>query len=447
MTVTPARLHLVADTDHDDSQDAALDQLVHQLRRSVAGSLNRQPADTGGPPDERAVDDLISAGLASFGQAAIAAGRQPLSAADAGLVRTSVRNAILGLGALQPLLEDPDINNVELVGLEVFAEYRDGRWAQLRPVFASEEDLQTWVREQATRGKGDERRFDRGSPAVSVQLPDGSRMFAVMEVAAATSVSIRRHRYATVTLDELTDLGAISPVMARLLDAAVRARLNIVCCGGMNLGKTTLLRALSTGIGADERIVTIEQAFELGLHTDPRHPNTVALQARSANVEGVGEIPLAAQVDWSKQMNAARVIVGEVRGPEAVPMIEAMSMGCDGSMATIHASSTEQALRKLQLYMARAGAGFSFDVSAELIAMAVDLVVGIGWADGGTRVVSSIREVTAAHGGQVISNEIYRPGEDNRGRYAVPLREATAVRLRRHGFDPGWLDADRDGWR
>jgi pilus assembly protein CpaF len=303
------------------------------------------------------------------------------------------------------------------------------------------------VRQQAARALGDERRFDRGSPAVTVELPDGSRLFAVMEVAAKTAVSIRRHHYTTIDLDDLVDLDTLSATMARLLDAAVRARLNIVCCGGMNLGKTTLLRALASGIGADERIVTIEQAFELGLHRDPRHPNTVALQARTANVEGVGEIPLAAQVDWAKQMNAARVIVGEVRGPEAVPMIEAMSLGCDGSMATVHASATEQALRKLQLYMARAGTAFSFDISAELIGMAVDLVIGLDWSTDGRRVVASIREVTGAHGGRVSSNEVYRPGPDNRGRYAVPLREATAARLRAHGFDPGSLDADRDGWR
>ena len=445
MTVSPVRLALVR-PDSDSSTDTELDSLAAQIRRSVADSLG--PGRSGdGEVSLAVVDELIARGLASYGQAAIAAGHQPLAASDAAAVTRRVRDALLGLGALQPLLDDPDINNIELVGLDVFVQYRDDRWAQLRPVFASEEDLQVWVRQQAARAPGDERRFDRGSPAVSVHLPDGSRMFAVMDVAAATAVSIRRHHYTTISLGDLVELGTMSTVMARLCDAAVRARLNIVCAGGMNLGKTTLLRALAAGIGPEERIVTIEQAFELGLHRDARHPNTVALQARTANVEGVGEIPLATQVDWAKQMNAGRVIVGEVRGPEAVPMIEAMTLGCDGSMATVHASTTEQALRKLQLYMARAATALSFDVSAELIGMAVDLVVGLDWSTDGCRVVTSIREVTGGHGARVASNEIYRPGPDNRGRYAVPLRETTGARLCAHGFDPAWLDADRDGWR
>jgi len=348
---------------------------------------------------------------------------------------------------VQALLTEDDIDNVELIGTAVHVQYSNGTWEQLPPVFASDADLQTWVRQQAARAPGDERRFDRGSPAVSLRLPDGSRMFAVTEVAASTSVSIRRHRFQQTSLADLClSLGTLSPAMRDLCDALVRARFNLVIGGGMNTGKTTLLRALAAAIPPWERLVTVESAFELGLHEDPRHANTVALQARAANLEGVGEIRLAEQTDWTKQMNASRVIVGEVRGPEVVPMIDAMSLGCDGSMATVHASGSEEALHRLQLYAARAGDRLPFNISAALIGMAVNVVIHLAFTADGRRVVSSIREVTGADGNTVTSNEIYRPGPDGRGLYTVPPRERTIRALRAVGFDPARLDADRHRW-
>jgi Flp pilus assembly CpaF family ATPase len=424
--------------------DAVEDRLAGQVYASVVRAL-----DTRGPqadvPRADLVDDLIASSVASLRQSQIAAGQQPLDPAAMARLTRRVRDDLVGMGALQPLLDDPKIINIELVGTDVFVQHTGGDWAQLAPVFDTETDLQAWVRAQAAHAPGDERRFDRGSPAVSVRLPDGSRMFAVMEVAARTSVSIRRHHYTSVTLADLIRLGTLSPGLAGLLNAAVGARLNIVVAGGMNLGKTTLLRALAAGIEPVERLVTVEQAFELGLHHDDRHPNMVALQARMPNVEGIGEITVAAQVDWAKQMNASRVIVGEVRGPEVVPMIEAMSLGCDGSMATVHASTSAQALRKLQMYCARAADGLPFQVSATLIGMAVDLVVCLGWA-GDVRVVTSVREVTGADGDQVASNEVFRPGPDNRAVYAM-APSATTARLRQVGFNPATLSDDRNGWR
>jgi len=255
-----------------------------------------------------------------------------------------------------------------------------------------------------------------------------------------------------------------------LLAAAVRARKNLVVSGAMNSGKTTLLRALAAEIDPRERIVTIEQAFELGLDTgSTRHPDIVALEARPANTEGEGRIPVADLVRRSLRMNADRVIVGEVLGDEVLPMLNAMSQGRSGSMCTIHAESSAGVFRRIASYAVQAPERLPLEASNLLVSGAIHFVVHLDsemhdhGVNGGTattwgptsadpdwfpptgrrsRFVSSVREVVDAKGVQVISNEIYRPGPDRRAVPASPLRADTAAELRRFGFehDPGWTD-------
>jgi Flp pilus assembly CpaF family ATPase len=258
-------------------------------------------------------------------------------------VITEVINEVFGMAGLQPLLDDPSVETINVNRFDrVFVQYHDGRRAQVAPIAASNDELTNLVRMLAARASSEERRFDRGAPAVNLQLPGGERLFAVMALTSdgVTALSIRRHGYRTVTLPQLREVGTLDCGLEQFLRSLVRSRKNILITGGTGSGKTTLLRALASEMDRMERIVTIEDAFELGLNVDPeRHTDVTALQAREPNIEGEGGISQAELVRWGLRMSPDRVIVGEIRGPEVIPMCNAMSQGNDGSMATLHASS------------------------------------------------------------------------------------------------------------
>jgi pilus assembly protein CpaF len=270
-------------------------------------------------------------------------------------------------------------------------------------------------------------------------LPDGSRLFAVFALTAngRPSVAIRRHRYLTVDLAELRRLEMIDAELARFLAALVRARKNLLITGGTGIGKTTLLRALAAEIDPAERLVTVEDAFELGLDRDPQlHPDVVALQAREANIEGEGAVSQADLVRWALRMSPDRVIVGEIRGPEVVPMCNAMSQGNDGSMATLHASSSRIAFTRLAAYAAQGPERLPLEATNLLIASAVHFVIHLSESPDKKRVVSSVREVVDADERQIVSNEVYRPGHDRRAVAAAPLRSETLDDLIDAGYEP-----------
>lgn len=366
-----------------------------------------------------------------------------------------VINELFGMAGLQPLLDDPRIETINANRYDrVFVQYTDGRRAQVAPIAASNEELTDLVRLLAARASSQERRFDYGCPAVNLQLPGGERLFAVMGLTAGgvSALSIRRHGYLTVTLPELRARGTLDPGLEQFLRAMVRARKNILITGGTGAGKTTLLRGLASEMDSMERIVTIEDAFELGLELDPDiHADVTAFQAREANVEGEGAISQAELVRWGLRMSPDRVIVGEIRGPEVIPMCNAMSQGNDGSMATLHASSSRIAFTRLASYAAQGAERLPLEATNLLVASAVHFVVHLARGradrtDRTTRVVSSIREVVGADGPQVISNEIYRPGPDHRARpVAGSLRSDTLDDLVDAGFDPGLLE-EPEGW-
>ncbi|HEV2360786.1 MAG TPA: ATPase, T2SS/T4P/T4SS family, partial [Acidimicrobiales bacterium] len=206
--------------------------------------------------------------------------------------------------------------------------HADGTKVRVAPVAETDDELVEVIRSAAARFGLSERRFDNSCPELDLRLPDGSRLSALMSVTARPALSVRRHRYVDLELADLTNMGALDEEVAVFLAAAVRARKNIVVGGAMNSGKTTLVRALASEIPPRERVVTIEQAFELGLDSMPdRHPDLVALEARHANAEGEGEIQMARLVRRALRMNADRVVVGEVLGDEVLPMLNAMSQG------------------------------------------------------------------------------------------------------------------------
>lgn len=393
--------------------------LDYAARRAVARSLLTEAADA------YAAEQL-----------ARSAGPGMVPDAVEARVIDSVLDEVFGLAGLAPLLANPELENININGCnQVFVRYADGRRERRAPVAASDAELVGLIRDLAARSGVEERRFDRGSPIVNFSLPGGERASAVMAVTARPSLSIRRHRFTRVTLEDLAKKRTVDRGLHSFLTAMVRARKNVLITGGTTIGKTTMLRALAAAIPPWERLITIEDVFELGL--GEHHPDVVAMQAREANVEGQGRITQSDLVWQSLRMSPDRVIVGEVRGPEVIPLTNAMSMGNDGSMGTVHCSSSAGVFTKLAAYAVQGAERLPLEATTLLVASAVHFVVHLARARGerSTRVVSSVREVIGVDGHLVVSNEVWRPGADLRAVPGVPLRTETVEELVEAGFD------------
>lgn len=414
------------------------DQLSARLRAD--GKAERPPL---GPLQRRQLAEaVLRDSVESIAQKRLQGGLELFNADVERRAVAEVLAELFGAGRLDPLLADTSIENINVYGAErVFVKRADGTREMLPPIVDSDEDLVHLIRTLAARSGIEERRFDNASPIVNFALPSGERVSAVMTVTARPSVSIRRHRLRRVNLGELRDNGTINPGMESFLAALVRARKNVLVTGGTTIGKTTLLRALASAIPAHERLITIEDVFELGLDQDPAHADVVALQAREPNLEGVGAITLSDLVWQSLRMQPDRVIVGEVRGPEVIPLTNAMSMGNDGSMGTLHASSSAGAFTKLGAYAVQGPERLTLEATNLLVASALHFVVHLDLSpDRRHRVVSSVREVVDADGRQIISNEVWRPGPDLRAVPAAPLRSRTLDELIAAGYDPELAD-------
>ncbi|WP_435602866.1 CpaF family protein [Streptomyces sp. bgisy130] len=405
--------------------------------------------DTAGLPAEdetsrrATVGRLLTEELGAQRRLALAHGSQVVDAAVEERVAQAVMDALFGTGSLERLLADTTIENICINGCDVvWVKDAAGTWRREIPVAASDAELVELVRTLAAGTGGEERRFDRGMPRLNLQLADGSRLFAVMAVTGRVSLTIRRHRFPAASMAELVRLAVCDQQLAAFLRALVRARKNIVIGGGTNVGKTTVLRAFAHEIPPEERLVTIEDTFELGLDADATaHPNVVAMQAREPNIEGKGGIDQAELVRWGLRMSPDRVIVGEIRGAEVIPMCNAMSQGNDGSLSTIHASTSRGVFTKLASYAAQAPERLSLEATNLMVASAVHFVVHLGWDAAGCRVIDSVREVIDADGAQVVSNEVYRPGPDGRAVPATPLRTETF-----HDLAAAGLEADSDAF-
>jgi Flp pilus assembly CpaF family ATPase len=419
------------------------ERLAQQIRDDeAAGSVPMTDAA------RRVLAEKILADVAEeYTQTMLTTGQQVVAPDTEQLLMTTVLNEVFGAAGLEPLLKDPSIENINVTGDRVFIRYADGRRDRLPPVVASDTELVHLIRELAARSGVEERRFDRGSPGVNFQLPTGERAFAVMAVTVRPSLSIRRHRFRHATLAQLCATGTMTTAVESLLRAVVRARKNVLITGGTAIGKTTLLRAMAAEIPPWERLITIEDVYELGLDTDEQaHPDVVAMQAREANIEGQGAVSQAELLRWALRMSPDRVIVGEVRGPEVIPMCNAMSQGNDGSMATLHSSSSGGAFTKLAAYAIQGPERLPLEATNLLVANALDFVVHLDKPreQDGRRVVSSIREVIDADDKQIVSNEVFRPGMDRRAMPGVPLRTQTLDDLVAVGFDP--QEAFRTEW-
>ena len=424
------------------------DALVRRLRQQVSDLLAehvRAAEETGRPLERDAqrglAAELIARQLDVVARERLDAGDDPLALADEDALRDAVFHALFGLGALERYLQDPTVENIVANGCDqVWLLHADGTKRRGEPIAASDEDLVALLQAAASRMGRSERRFDIAEPELNLRLPDGSRLHAVMAVSKRPSITIRRHRHAKVTLEDLVGLGTLSPELAEFCRALVLARRNIAVVGGTNVGKTTFLRALINTVPAEERLVVVEDESELNLSDFPElHEDVVELERRQANIEGRGEIDMWQLVRMTLRMAPQRIIVGEVRGGEVVNMLLAMSHGNDGSMCTLHADSSAGAFTKIQLYAGMAQEPLSADTARVLIATSLHFVVHLRQLPDGRRVVSSVREVTGEDGAQIQTNEVLRPGRDGVAVVGDPLSDANLHRLLAVGFDPATL--------
>lgn len=340
---------------------------------------------------------------------------------------------LFGLGALQPFLDDrePDVEEVSVNSPRTGFLRRSGNQRErFDPGLRSEEELRDFIQRVVSRAG---RRIDEASPYVSVRLEDGCRLTAVLPpLTEQPRLTVRIPRLRARSLEDLVELGTAEPELARFLEAAVRGRLNILVSGGTFSGKTTTLRALCGAISPEERVVTIEEDPELGLEGDVL-PNCIGLWTRLPNLEGVGEVRVRQLVKLALRMCPDRIVVGEVRGQEAIDMLAAMNSGHEGSMCSIHADSGRRALDKLVQYVLQGRERWTARATRELIAESIDLAVQMAYDESsGRRLVSEVVEVAGLEDGVILTNTLFhREG----GRLvASGVLPRGADRLRRGGW-------------
>jgi pilus assembly protein CpaF len=310
---------------------------------------------------------------------------------------------ILGLGPLEPLLADDGITEVMVNGPEDIYIERDGKIQKTQAVFESNDHLMRII-ERIVAPLG--RRIDESSPMVDARLPDGSRVNAVIPPISliGPTVTIRKFSKDPLTVEQLIKFGSVTPEAMQLLKACVKAKLNILISGGTGSGKTTFLNVLSGYIPGDERIVTVENAAELQL----RQEHVVTLESRPPNIEGKGEVTIQDLVINCLRMRPDRIIVGECRGPEAFDMLQAMNTGHEGSMTTIHANNTRDALGRLENMILMAGMELPHRAIREQIAAALDVIIQLERMRDGTRKVVTVSEIQGMEGDVVTMSDIFK---------------------------------------
>ena len=318
----------------------------------------------------------------------------PLAEHERALLCERVLLLATGLGPLEPLLADPAVDEVMVNGHGSVYVERGGRLERTEVSFVSDADLMHAV-ERILAPLG--RRVDEGSPLCDARLPDGSRVNVIIPPLSLTGpcLTIRRFRREGFSLRDLAANGTLTPGAADLLALAVAARASILVSGGTGSGKTTTLNALSGAIPGEERIVTIEDAAELRL----RQRHVVRLEARPPNLEGSGEVAIRQLVRNALRMRPDRIVIGEVRGGEALDLLQALNTGHDGSLSTIHANSPADALRRIETLALMAGVGLPHAAIREQVASAVDVVVHQARRPDGSRAVESVTEVVRVAGG------------------------------------------------
>lgn len=327
----------------------------------------------------------------------------PLTGPEKQLLLAEVLNEIFGLGPLEPLLRDPLISDILVNGPKQVYIEKQGRLEKTSVTFKDDSHLMRVIQRI---GANVGRRIDESSPMLDARLADGSRVNAIIPPLAldGPSVSIRRFGTIPIDINKLLELESITPEMTFFLESCVQSKVNVLISGGTGTGKTTLLNALSRWIPEGERVVTIEDAAELQLQRE----HVVRLETRPPNIEGKGQIIQRDLVRNSLRMRPDRIIVGEVRGQEALDMLQAMNTGHEGSMTTIHANTPRDALRRLENMVSMAGMSIPVRAIREQISSALDILVQIGRLVGGRRKIVNVSEITGMEGDTICLNDIFR---------------------------------------
>ncbi|HET8730627.1 MAG TPA: CpaF family protein [Moraxellaceae bacterium] len=351
---------------------------------------------------------------------------------------SDIQNEVLGLGPLEPLLADPTISDILANTADAVFVERRGRLEKTDIRFTDNAHLLKIIDKIVSRIG---RRVDESSPMVDARLPDGSRVNAIIPPLAIDGpiLSIRRFSVTPLMMHDLIGFKSLTEPMAKVLHGLVQAKVNMLISGGTGSGKTTLLNAMSAAIPHNERIVTIEDAAELQL----QQPHVVRLETRPPNIEGKGEVTQRALVRNSLRMRPDRIIVGEVRGAEALDMMQAMNTGHEGSLTTIHANSPRDALTRLENMVSMAGLNLPTRFMRQQIASAISVVVQVSRLSDGHRRITSIQEVTGMEGDIVSMQEIFtyeQTGVTEKGEVqgyfrATGIRPKFIQRLHTRGVD------------
>ena len=390
---------------HQPEQAAVLDRLADDLRARLLAETAVPGADL-----TARIRALVDREAALLDEAA----REHLVAL--------IAERSFGLGPLEPLLRDPTVDEVMVNGPGAVWVERGGRVEPTAAAFAGEDELRHAI-ERILAPLG--RRVDEAEPLCDARLPDGSRVNVVVPPLAVDGpvLTIRRFRARGFSPDELVENGTWTPPLRDVLARAVVGRLNVLVSGGTGSGKTTTLNALSAFIPADERVVTVEDAAELRL----QQPHVVRLEARPPGLEGRGEVTIRRLVRNALRMRPDRIVVGEVRGAEALDMLSAMTTGHDGSLSTVHAGSAEEALRRVETLALMADVGLPHAAVREQVADAIDLVVHQARLPDGTRRVVALSEVVRVASGPA-TRELYA-WREGRPVWRAALSDGLAARL------------------
>ena len=414
----------------NDAGQASFQEMKSRLHRAL---INRMDLTKLGSLAPEQVHDEVS----RLAEGVLISEAMPLSAADRERLIDEVQHELFGLGPLEPLLSDSTISDILVNSPDKIYIERRGKIELTRVNFKDDEHLMRVI-ERIVSSVG--RRIDESSPMVDARLKDGSRVNAIIPPLSIDGpvLSIRRFGAEPLRISSLIENRALTKEIAEMLEMCVRARLNMLISGGTGAGKTTLLNALSAYIPENERIVTIEDSAELQL----QQPHVVRLETRPPNIESRGEVTQRDLVRNALRMRPDRIVIGEVRGGEAIDMLQAMNTGHDGSLTTVHANTPRDSLSRLETMIQMTGMRLSERAMRQQIAAAINMVLQVARLSDGTRRVTSISEITGMEGETITMQEIFqfeRTGVDREGvvvgRFrATGIRPRFAERLKAHGM-------------
>jgi len=406
----------LAQTERPDRVTEVRARVQHQMIEALGPALYDSSIS------EREMRELVHNRLNEL----LVADDTPLSAREKKVILTDITDGVLGLGPLEPLIKDDTVTEIMVNGPDSIYVERDGRLFKTEEHFFDEQQLRRTI-EKIVAKVG--RRIDEASPYVDARLADGSRVNAIIPPLAldGAALTIRKFSAEAYRVEELIAFGTWNRAAAEFMDACVSGRMNVIVSGGTGAGKTTTLNVLSSFIPSNERIITIEDAAELRL----QQPHIVRLESRPPNIEGSGEVTIRDLVRNALRMRPNRIVIGEVRGGEALDMLQAMNTGHDGSISTVHANTPRDVLGRLETMVLMAGTELTVKAVREQISSAVDIIVHQARLKDGTRRVTHISEVLNMEGDVITLQDIFKfdfhAGINAQGRFIGEMKP-TGVR-------------------